>query len=55
MDKVLLDTPEDEIDFQRVPIKDLILLAEHKERLTVQYCPFCFLPFLVFLNQLMVI
>lgn len=33
VDKVLLDTPEEEIDFQRVPIKDLILLAEHKERL----------------------
>ncbi|XP_019181187.1 PREDICTED: transcription factor TFIIIB component B'' isoform X2 [Ipomoea nil] len=33
VDKALLDTPEDEIDFQRVRIKDLILLAEHKERL----------------------
>ncbi|VFQ80224.1 unnamed protein product [Cuscuta campestris] len=33
LDKVLLETPEDEIDFRRVPIKDLILLAEHKERL----------------------
>ncbi|XP_019177590.1 PREDICTED: transcription factor TFIIIB component B''-like [Ipomoea nil] len=33
VDKALLDTPEDEIDFQRVRINDLILLAEHKERL----------------------
>ncbi|GAV61539.1 Myb_DNA-binding domain-containing protein [Cephalotus follicularis] len=33
VDKVLLQTPEDEIDFQRLPIKDLILLAEYKERL----------------------
>nr|GME10099.1 transcription factor TFIIIB component B'' isoform X1 [Ipomoea batatas] len=35
VDKVLLDTPEEEIDFQRVPIKDLILLAEHKERILI--------------------
>lgn len=35
MDKVLLETPEDEIDPQRLPIKDLILLAEYKERLAV--------------------
>ncbi|XP_041015922.1 transcription factor TFIIIB component B'' isoform X3 [Juglans microcarpa x Juglans regia] len=33
VDKVLLETPEDEIDPQRLPIKDLILLAEYKERL----------------------
>ncbi|XP_075674341.1 uncharacterized protein LOC142643554 isoform X1 [Castanea sativa] len=33
VDKALLETPEDEIDPQRLPIKDLILLAEHKERL----------------------
>lgn len=35
VDKALLETPEDEIDPQRLPIKDLILLAEHKERLAV--------------------
>ncbi|KAL0317244.1 UNVERIFIED_CONTAM: Transcription factor TFIIIB component B'' [Sesamum angustifolium] len=28
----LLATPEDEIDYQKVPLRDLILLAEHKER-----------------------
>ncbi|XP_022886533.1 uncharacterized protein LOC111402454 isoform X1 [Olea europaea var. sylvestris] len=33
VDKVLLETPEDEIDFQKVPLRDLILLAEHKEQL----------------------
>lgn len=36
VDKVLLQTPEDEIDYRKLPIKDLILLAEHKERLTVK-------------------
>ncbi|KAL2497974.1 transcription factor TFIIIB component B''-like [Abeliophyllum distichum] len=33
VDTVLLETPEDEIDFQKVPLRDLILLAEHKELL----------------------
>ncbi|KAF3637615.1 putative transcription factor TFIIIB component B''-like isoform X2 [Capsicum annuum] len=33
VDKALLEAPEDEIDYSKVPIKDLILLAEHKERL----------------------
>ncbi|XP_047263073.1 uncharacterized protein LOC107859683 isoform X1 [Capsicum annuum] len=33
VDKTLLEAPEDEIDYSKVPIKDLILLAEHKERL----------------------
>ncbi|KAL2513564.1 uncharacterized protein Fot_27535 [Forsythia ovata] len=33
VDKVLLQTPEDEIDFQKVPLRDLILLAEHKDQL----------------------
>ncbi|XP_011093303.1 transcription factor TFIIIB component B''-like isoform X1 [Sesamum indicum] len=32
VDKVLLATPEDEIEYQKVPLRDLILLAEHKER-----------------------
>ncbi|KAE8684767.1 Homeodomain superfamily protein isoform 2 [Hibiscus syriacus] len=31
--KSLLNTPEDEIDFARVALKDLILLADYKERL----------------------
>jgi hypothetical protein len=35
VDKALLETPEDEIDPKKLPIKDLILLAEHKERLAV--------------------
>lgn len=39
MDKILLETPEDEIDYQKVPLRDLILLAEHKERLMV--CRLC--------------
>ncbi|KAH0698242.1 transcription factor TFIIIB component B'' isoform X4 [Solanum tuberosum] len=33
VDKTLLEAPMDEIDYSKVPIKDLILLAEHKERL----------------------
>ncbi|KAB1212652.1 Transcription factor TFIIIB component B'' [Morella rubra] len=33
VDKALLETPEDDIDPQKLPIKDLILLAEYKERL----------------------
>lgn len=33
VNKELLQTPEDEIDPQKVPMKDLILLAEYKERL----------------------
>ncbi|KAK6145574.1 hypothetical protein DH2020_022394 [Rehmannia glutinosa] len=33
VDKVLLETPEDEIDYHKVPLRDLIVFAEHKERL----------------------
>ncbi|KAK6136021.1 hypothetical protein DH2020_030231 [Rehmannia glutinosa] len=33
VDKVLLETPEDEIDYHKVPLRDLIVLAEHKDRL----------------------
>lgn len=33
--KDLLDMPEDEIDFKRLPIRDIILFAEYKERLSV--------------------
>ncbi|XP_071922141.1 uncharacterized protein [Coffea arabica] len=33
VDKALLETPEDEIDFQKVPLRDLILLAEYRERM----------------------
>ncbi|KAJ4834420.1 hypothetical protein Tsubulata_036050 [Turnera subulata] len=36
VNKELLDMPEDEIDFQRLPIKDIILFAEHKERLAAK-------------------
>ncbi|PON77383.1 TFIIIB transcription factor [Trema orientale] len=36
VDKALLDMPEDEIDRQRLPIKDLILLAEHRERMAIK-------------------
>ncbi|KAL8538824.1 hypothetical protein ACS0TY_000726 [Phlomoides rotata] len=32
VDKTLLETPEDEIDHQRLPLRDLIILAEHRER-----------------------
>ncbi|KAL2921646.1 Transcription factor TFIIIB component B'' [Bienertia sinuspersici] len=32
VDKSLLEAPEDELDLQRVPIKDLIVLAEYRER-----------------------
>ncbi|KAJ6431018.1 hypothetical protein OIU84_018510 [Salix udensis] len=34
--KDLLDMPEDEIDFKRLPIRDIILFAEYKERLAVK-------------------
>ncbi|KAK9665113.1 hypothetical protein RND81_14G091300 [Saponaria officinalis] len=34
VDKALLEVPEEELDLHRLPIKDLILLAEHKERET---------------------
>ncbi|KAJ6771099.1 RNA polymerase III TRANSCRIPTION INITIATION FACTOR B [Salix koriyanagi] len=34
--KDLLDMPEDEIDFKRLPIRDIILFAEYKERLSVK-------------------
>ncbi|XP_054813271.1 transcription factor TFIIIB component B'' [Prosopis cineraria] len=33
VDKTLLETPEDELDPQTLRIKDIILLAEHRERL----------------------
>ncbi|KNA08636.1 hypothetical protein SOVF_160910, partial [Spinacia oleracea] len=32
VDKALLEVPDDELDLQRVPIRDLIILAEYKER-----------------------
>ncbi|KAK9286556.1 hypothetical protein L1049_014955 [Liquidambar formosana] len=34
VDKALLETPEDEIDLQKLPLKDLIQLAEFRERLS---------------------
>ncbi|KAF9673368.1 hypothetical protein SADUNF_Sadunf10G0016700 [Salix dunnii] len=34
--KDLLDMPEDEIDFKRLPIRDIILFAEYKERLAMK-------------------
>ena len=37
MDKSLLEIPEDEIDPQILPIKDLIRLQEYRERLAVHY------------------
>ncbi|XP_029129721.1 uncharacterized protein LOC109810960 isoform X3 [Cajanus cajan] len=33
LDKALLEIPEDELDPRTLPIKDIILLAEHRERL----------------------
>ncbi|XP_060192327.1 transcription factor TFIIIB component B'' [Lycium barbarum] len=33
VDKALLEAPEGGFDYSKVPIKDLIILAEHKERL----------------------
>ncbi|KAK4360863.1 hypothetical protein RND71_019815 [Anisodus tanguticus] len=33
VDKALLEAPEDAIDYSKVSIKDLIILAEHRERL----------------------
>ncbi|KAM6554820.1 hypothetical protein CsatB_015582 [Cannabis sativa] len=36
VDQALLEMPEDEIDPQRLPIKDLILLAEHRERVAIK-------------------
>ncbi|KAJ6980735.1 hypothetical protein NC653_024169 [Populus alba x Populus x berolinensis] len=35
LNKDLLNMPEDEIDFKRLPIRDIILFAEHKERLAM--------------------
>ncbi|KAJ6897934.1 hypothetical protein NC652_024685 [Populus alba x Populus x berolinensis] len=35
VNKDLLNMPEDEIDFKRLPIRDIILFAEHKERLAM--------------------
>ncbi|XP_014520701.1 uncharacterized protein LOC106777581 [Vigna radiata var. radiata] len=32
VDKALLEIPEDELDLRTLPIKDIILLAEHRER-----------------------
>lgn len=46
MNKELLQTPEDEIDPQKVPMKDLILLAEYKERLAVRFLCYRFLYFM---------
>ncbi|KAH7858203.1 hypothetical protein Vadar_021241 [Vaccinium darrowii] len=34
VDKALLDTPEDEIDVTKLRMRDLILLAEHRERIS---------------------
>ncbi|KAH8495085.1 hypothetical protein H0E87_018317, partial [Populus deltoides] len=35
VNKDLLNMPEDEIDFKRLPIRDIILFAEYKERLAM--------------------
>ncbi|KAH1191505.1 Transcription factor TFIIIB component B'' [Glycine max] len=35
VDKALLEIPEDELDLRQIPIKDTILLEEHRERLAV--------------------
>lgn len=42
VNKSLLETPEDELDLQRVPIKDLIILAEYREREAVCFILFCY-------------
>ncbi|KAL7228127.1 hypothetical protein ACSBR2_006946 [Camellia fascicularis] len=34
VDKVLLETPEEEIDFQSLSIREIILLAEYRERMS---------------------
>ncbi|CAK7329662.1 unnamed protein product [Dovyalis caffra] len=36
VNKDLLNMPEDEIDFKRLPIRDIILFAEYKERLAMK-------------------
>ncbi|KAJ8898935.1 hypothetical protein K2173_008429 [Erythroxylum novogranatense] len=36
VNKDLLNTPEDELDLTRLPLRDIILLAEYKERLTAK-------------------
>ncbi|KAL6970523.1 hypothetical protein U1Q18_030221 [Sarracenia purpurea var. burkii] len=36
VDKVLLETPEDEIDIQKLRIRDLILLAEYREQISIK-------------------
>jgi len=35
VNKALLEAGEDELDLQRVPIRDLIILADYKERQAV--------------------
>ena len=35
VDKALLEIPEDELDLRQIPIKDIILLEEHREWLAV--------------------
>ena len=47
VDKALLETPEDEIDFQKVPLRDLILLAEYRERMAVYFSHWIFTPSLL--------
>ncbi|KAG9158838.1 hypothetical protein Leryth_017864 [Lithospermum erythrorhizon] len=34
VDQTLLETPEDLIEYQKVPMRDLIILADYKERMT---------------------
>lgn len=41
VDKKLLDMPEDEIDYRSLPIKDLIILAEVRERIAVKILLLC--------------
>lgn len=36
VDKVLLETPEDEIDMRKLRLRDIILLAEHRERVAIK-------------------
>lgn len=51
MDESLLQTPEDEIDFAKVALKDIILFADYKERLAVHIFIFYFFKKLPYFHQ----
>jgi len=52
VNKALLEAAEDELDLQKVPIRDLIILADYRERQAVHILfPTATMVFLFFVHE----